>query len=63
LDGRSLAKISSDYALLGHSLYGGGTSLAGSINEFRIYSGAASAEQMATSFKAGADHPVIGLKH
>ena len=63
LDGRSLAKLSNGYALLGHSLYGGGTSLAGSINEFRIYSGAASAEQVAASFKAGADHPVIGRKN
>jgi hypothetical protein len=63
LDGRTLAKVSNDYALLGHSLYGGGTSLAGSIDEFRIYSGAATAEQVAASFKAGADRPVIGLKN
>jgi hypothetical protein len=57
---RTLAKLSNDYALLGHSLYGANPSLAGSINEFRIYRGAATTAQIAASFKAGPDHPVIG---
>jgi hypothetical protein len=43
------------------SFYGNNPSFAGSINEFRIYSGAASAEQVPASFKAGADHPVVGV--
>jgi len=60
LESRTLSKISNDYALLGQSLYGDNPSFSGAINEFRIYSGAASAAEVAASFKAGADHPVIG---
>jgi hypothetical protein len=58
---RALAKLSNDFALLGHSLYGGNPSLAGSINDFRIYKGAATAAEIAASFKAGPYHPVTGL--
>jgi hypothetical protein len=61
LDDRTLAKLSNQYALLGHSLYGANPSLAGSINEFRIYSGAATAVEIAASFRAGANRPVIGV--
>jgi len=58
---RTLAKLSNDYALLGHSLYGNNPSFSGSINEFRIYRGAATVAEIAASFKAGAEHPVMGI--
>jgi hypothetical protein len=55
LEGRTLAKLASDFAVLGDSMYANDPSLTGSINEFRIYDGAATAAKVAASFKAGPD--------
>jgi hypothetical protein len=62
LGNHTLAKLSNDYALLGHSLYGFNPSLAGTIREFRIYRGAATATEIAASFEAGPGHPVLGVR-
>ena len=52
---RKLDQISTDFALLGASLWGSDPTMIGSINEFRIYNIAASDSQIARSFAAGPD--------
>jgi hypothetical protein len=56
---RSLAKVSNDFALLGAPLYGNDATLLGSINEFRIYQAALSADQVAASFHAGPNRVAV----
>ena len=51
----SLSSVSNNFAFLGRSMYSGDPLLNGSINEFRIWDTALSADAIAANFEAGPD--------
>ena len=57
-DLKSLSDVHTNYFFLGKSLFAGDAPLNGSIDEFRIYSGALSEAAVATSYKNGPDAKV-----
>jgi hypothetical protein len=59
LTNQGIAKVSTQWALLGGSLFGNDPTLSGSIKEFRIYSSALTAAQVAANDAAGPEK-VIG---
>ena len=54
-DLKSLSSVHTNYFFLGKSLFAGDAPLNGSIDEFRIYSGAMSATAVEASYKSGPD--------
>jgi hypothetical protein len=59
LNGKRLSGLRDLHTWLGRSLYSGDAGLSGSIDEFRIYSGALSPAQITADFTAGPDSVVL----